>query len=186
MNKPGKIIAVAVACCSFVVASDTFAAAQKILSVDIRKILENYEAAKTTRTTYEVSLTAADKELKEMYDSAVRLQEEIGVLHEKSENTALVDSAREKLKQEAAGKIETLRVKEEEIIQFRQDFNRRVVQRRNQEMTDQMQKIESTTATIAKQKKADIVLNKNPGTLYVDDSLDISQLVIDALNAEKK
>jgi Skp family chaperone for outer membrane proteins len=186
MNKSVQIFATVVACCSFVSVADTFAAAQKIFSVDIRKVLENYEDAKATKVTYEESLAAADKELKEMYDSAMKLQEEIGALHEKAENTALIDSAREKFKQEAAEKFETLRIKEEEIIQFRQDFNRRVVQRRNQELLEQMQKIENATATIAKSKKADIVLNKNPGTLYVDDSLDISQLVIDKLNEEKK
>jgi Skp family chaperone for outer membrane proteins len=187
MNKSGKIIAIMAACSAFVTASDAFAAAQKILSVDVRKVLESYEAAKNTKTTYEESLAAADKELKEMYDSAMKLQEEIGGLHEKSENTALIDSAREKFKQEAAEKFETLRIKEEEIIQFRQDFNRRVVQRRNQELLEQMQKIESTASNIAKSKKADMVVNKNPGAvLYVDESLDISQLVIDTLNEEKK
>jgi Skp family chaperone for outer membrane proteins len=124
---------------------------------------------------------AADKELKERGDALTKLQEEIGTLNEKAENTALLDSIREKSKQEAEEKTEILHIKEGEFIQFRQDLNKKLAEHRNKELAAQLKAIEDATAT-----KADIVINKIPGALYVDDSLDITPLIIEELNSKQK
>ncbi|MDR2778871.1 MAG: OmpH family outer membrane protein [Puniceicoccales bacterium] len=185
MKNKGKIIAVIMAVCSLCT-TDVSAAIQKILSVDVQKVFENYENAKVVQAAFSEAVQAADKELKEMGDALTKLQEEIGTLSERTENTALLDSVREKSRLEAEEKTEALRVKEGEFIQFRQDLDRKLTERRKKEITEQYKAIECATASVAKIKKADIVLNKIPGTLYVDDSLDITQLVIDELNSKQK
>ena len=77
------------------------AAPQKILSVDMQKVLEEYKDAQAARTAMEEAVKSADNELKEMYDAIVALNKEIDELNEKAENTALLDDAREKFKKEA-------------------------------------------------------------------------------------
>jgi Skp family chaperone for outer membrane proteins len=51
---------------------------------------------------------------------------------------------------------------------------------------EQGKAIEDSAAAVAKSKKADVVLNKIPGTLYVDDSMDITNLVVEKLNSKSK
>jgi outer membrane protein len=176
--------AVAVVCCSLVATASTLTAAQKILSVDVQKVFENYEVAKASRAARSEAIAAADRELKEMYDSMVKLQEEISELNEKAENATLVDTAREKFRDEVTQKIETLRIKEGEFMRLRQDVNRKLAERRNKEFIEQNREIEEVAAGIAKAQKADIVLARI-AVLYINDSLDITQLVIDKLNEKK-
>jgi Skp family chaperone for outer membrane proteins len=185
MKKLGKVVTVVAASCALICGVDV-AAAQKILSVDLQKVFENYEDAKAAQTAYGKAVSAADKELKELYDSAMKLQEEVSALNEKADNSALLDSAREKFRAEADEKTEALRVKEEEFVQLRQDLSRKFMERKNKELLEQVKAIEDASAAVAKSKKADIVLNKVPGTLYVDESMDVTQLVIDKLNGKGK
>jgi Skp family chaperone for outer membrane proteins len=185
MKNRGKIVAIVVAMCLLCM-TNVSAAVQKILSVDIQRVFENYDSAKTAQAAFSEAVAAADKELREMGDALTKLQEEIGTLNERAENTALLDSVREKSKQEVEEKTEALRVKEGEFMQFRQDLNKRLAERSNRDITAQGKAIEDATAVVAKANKADIVINKIPGALYVDDSLDITQLVIDELNSKQK
>jgi Skp family chaperone for outer membrane proteins len=160
------------------------APSQKILSVNLQKVFENYDEAKASQAAFSESIAVAQEEFKEMYEAATKLQEEIAELNEKAENTALLDSAREKFRGEAAGKVDVLRAKEKELFQFRQDINKKLTDRRNKELAEHSKTIEDVIAKIAKEKKADVVLNKFIGTLYVDESLDITQLVVDRLNSK--
>ncbi|MDR1528117.1 MAG: OmpH family outer membrane protein [Puniceicoccales bacterium] len=185
MKSRGKVVAAIVAICLLYV-TNVSAAVQKILSVDMQKVFENYESAKTAQAAFSEAVVAAEKELKEMGDALTKLQEEIGTLGERAENAALLDSVREKSRQEAEEKTEVLRIKEGEFIQLRQDLNKRLAEHRNRDLAAQLKAIENAAAVVAKAKKADIVLSKIPGTLYVDDSLDITPLIIDELNSKQK
>ncbi|MDR2603581.1 MAG: OmpH family outer membrane protein [Puniceicoccales bacterium] len=185
MKNRGKIV-VAVMAVFLLRMADVSAAVQKILSVDLQKVFENYESAKTANAVFSEAVVAAEKELKEMGDALTKLQEEIGILNERAENAALLDSVREKSRQEIEEKMEVLRGKEKEFIQFRQDVQKRLTEHKNKDVAVQFKAIEDATAVVAKAKKADIVLNKIPAVLYVDGSLDITQLVIDELNSKQK
>ncbi|MDR2432501.1 MAG: OmpH family outer membrane protein [Puniceicoccales bacterium] len=185
MKNRGKIVVAVVAMCLLCIA-DVSAAVQKILSVDLQKVFESYEGAKAVNAAFSEAVAAAEKELKEMGDALTKLQEEICALNERAENAALLDAVREKSRLEIEEKMEAFRVKEGEFIQFRQDLNKRFAERKNKEFTVQIKAIENAATIIAKAKKADIIINKIPSTLYVDDSLDITQLVIDELNSKQK
>ncbi|MDR2628856.1 MAG: OmpH family outer membrane protein [Puniceicoccales bacterium] len=185
MKSKSKRVATIVAVCLLCM-TDVSAVVQKILSVDVQKVFEKYENAKAAQVVFSETVAAANKELKELGDALTKLQEEISTLNEKVGNTALLDSIREKSRQEAEEKTEILRVKEGEFIQFRQDLNRKLTEHKNRDLATQLKAIEDATAVVAKAKKADIVINKIPGALYVDDSLDITQLIIDELNSKQK
>ena len=185
MNKILKYCSIGILGCTLVSTSNASAAAQKIVSVDLQKVFEKYEAAQTAQAAYNADFEAAGQEFRGMYDEGIKLQEEINALHEKADNEALLDSAREKYRNEAEEKIEQLRAKETEFIQMRQEANKKFAERRNKELLEQEEAIKEATAIVAKKEKADIVLNKIPGTLYVKEDLDITELVIKQLNNKK-
>ena len=184
MNKILKYCSIGILGCTLLNTSN-LSAAQKIVSVDLQKVFEQYEAAKAAQTAYNADFEAAGQEFRGMYDEGVKLQEEIAALNEKAENEALLESAREKYRNEAEEKIEQLRAKETEFIQMRQEANKKFTERRNKELSEQEQAIKEATAVVAKAQKADIVLNKIPGTLYIKEELDITPLVIKELNKKK-
>lgn len=157
----------------------------KILTVDVQKVFENYDKAKSAQAAYNESLTAADRELRDMYESIVKMNEEAKDLQLKADNITLADAVRDKYKNEASAKMEDVRRKDIEFGQLRQDLSRQLNERRQNEITTQSQALEKAVAAVAKNKKADIVLNQFTSTLYVNDSLDISDAVIAELNKSK-
>lgn len=184
MNKILKYCSIGILGCTLASTSN-LSAAQKIVSVDLQKVFEQYEAAQTAQAAYNADFEAAGQEFRGMYDEGVKLQEEINALHEKADNAALLESAREKYRNEAEEKIEQLRAKETEFIQMRQEANKKFAERRNKELLEQEEAIKEATAIVAKAQKADIVLNKVPGTLYIKEDLDITSLVVKQLNNKK-
>ena len=184
MKNCNKVLLGLIAGSSLFCLSSLDAAPQKILSVDMQKVLEEYKDAQAARTAMEEAVKSADNELKEMYDAIVALNKEIDELNEKAENAALLDDAREKFKKEAEDKTEVLHEKEGEFMRFRQDVSKKFSDKQQKDMQEQDKAIKKAAAEIAKSKKADIILNKFPSTLYIDDSLDITQLLIDRLNSK--
>ncbi|MDR3144528.1 MAG: OmpH family outer membrane protein [Puniceicoccales bacterium] len=182
MEKFRKITIAASVACSLMFTVDAFAA-QKILVVDSIKALENHEASKAIFNAFREAHDAALKEFKEMGDSAMKVQEEIEILEEKANNDSLLDSVRDKCRKEAEEKAELFRLKWKEVEQFRHDIERKLAERRSKELADQRTALEKATSAVAKAKKGDIVINKF-AVPYADDALDITQAVIDKLNAK--
>lgn len=156
----------------------------KILSVDTQKVFERYNEAQEAQAAYGEAVAAADKELKEMHEEVEKLGEKVNALREKSENTTFTEAAREKYRKEAEEKEELLRIKADEFYRRRQSMNDDLVKRRNEEVSEHIKAINEAVADVAKSKKADIVLSKATGTVYVDPLLDITDDVIKFLNED--
>ena len=156
----------------------------KILSVDTQKVFERYNEAQEAQAAYGEAVAAADKELKEMHEEVEKLGEKVNALREKSENTTFTEAAREKYRKEAEEKEELLRIKADEFYRRRQSMNDDLVKRRNEEVSEHIKAINDAVADVAKSKKADIVLSKATGAVYVDPSLDITDDVIKFLNED--
>lgn len=156
----------------------------KILSVDTQKVFERYNEAQEAQAAYGEAVAAADKELKEMHEEVEKLGEKVNALREKSENTTFTEAAREKYRKEAEEKEELLRIKADEFYRRRQSMNDDLVKRGNEEMSEHIKAINDAVADVAKSKKADIVLSKATGAVYVDPSLDITDDVIKFLNED--
>ncbi|MDR2436430.1 MAG: OmpH family outer membrane protein [Puniceicoccales bacterium] len=180
-----KLVSVLLFSCAFVGGAFAWPSSTKIFSVDVQKVFESFEKAKAAQEAYNEAVSAADRELREMYEEIVKANDEVKDLQAKADNTALTDAARSKFKAEATTKTEELRKKDLEFGQLRQDLNRRLIERRQGEIADQSKDLEAAVAEIAKEKKADLVINKFTAAIYVDDSLDISDLVIAKLNGKK-
>ena len=158
---------------------------QKVMTVDLGKVFEKYEVAKTARDVYNKELEAADKELQNMYNEAVKLNEEVQDLTSKANNSALTDNARQKFSDESAKKSEVLKEKEADFTKMRQDVTNKFNERRQKEVGEQAKVIEGVIGDVAKNKKSDIVLNKAQCVLYSEEEYDMTQVVIDSLNAKK-
>ncbi|MDR1255952.1 MAG: OmpH family outer membrane protein [Puniceicoccales bacterium] len=171
--------------CLCVASASAWPTSTKILSVDIQKVLENFEKAKKTRLEYTEAVAVAEKELRAVYEEVMKINDEVKELQAKADNSALTDTARSKFKAEATAKGEELRKKDLELAQLRQDLNKKLTERRQGEIAEQFKELEAVVTEIAKDKKADVVLNKLSSAFYVDDSLDISDLVIAKLNGKK-
>ena len=156
----------------------------KILSVDTQKVFERYNEAQEAQAAYGEAVAAADKELKEMHEEVEKLGEKVNALREKSENTTFTEAAREKYRKEAEEKEELLRIKTDEFYRRRQSMNDDLVKRGNEEMSEHIKAINEAVADVARSKKADIVLSKATGAVYVDPSLDITDDVIKFLNED--
>jgi outer membrane protein len=151
----------------------------------VQKVFENFEKAKLAQAAYGEAAAAADKELRGIYEEVMKINDEVKELQSKADNTALTDVARGRFRSDAAAKTDDLRKKDLEFGQLRQDLNRKLTDRRQSEITEQSKDLEKAVEEIAKDKKADLVLNKLTATIYVDDSMDISDLVIAKLNGKK-
>ncbi|MDR2720779.1 MAG: OmpH family outer membrane protein [Puniceicoccales bacterium] len=179
-----KLVSVLLFSCAFAGGAFAWPSSTKILSVDVQKVFDNFEKAKAAQAAYNEAVSVADKELREIYDEIVKINDEVKDLQAKADNAALTDTARSKFKAEAMTKTEELRKKDLEFGQLRQDLNKRLIERRQGEIADQSKDLEVVVAEIDKEKKADLVLNKFTSAIYVDDSLDISDLVIAKLNGK--
>ena len=160
------------------------AACAKILSVDTQKVFERYNEAQEAQAAYGEAVAAINKELKEMHEEVEKLGEKVNALREKSENTTFTEAAREKYRKEAEEKEELLRIKTDEFYRRRQSMNDDLVKRGNEEMSEHIKAINEAVADVARSKKADIVLSKATGAVYVDPSLDITDDVIKFLNED--
>ncbi|MDR3274364.1 MAG: OmpH family outer membrane protein [Puniceicoccales bacterium] len=180
-----KLVSISLFSCVFAACAAAWPSSAKILSVDVQKVFDNFEKAKTIQGAYNEAVTVADKELRGMYEEVVKINDEVKDLQSKSDNSALTDTARSKFKVEVSTKTEELRKKDMEFGQLRQDLNKKLTDRRQSEIAEQVKELEAAVTEIAKEKKADIVINKLTAAIYVDESLDISDLVIAKLNGQK-
>jgi Skp family chaperone for outer membrane proteins len=180
-----KLVSVLLSSCAFAVSAFAWPNSAKILSVDVQKVFENFEKAKASQAAHNEAVSAADKELRAIYEEIIKVNDEVKDLQAKAENSALTDVARNKFKAEVTAKTEELRKKDMEFGQLRQDLNKKLTERRQNEVTEQLKDLETAVTEIAKDKKADLVLNKFTAAIYVDESLDISDLVVAKLNGNK-
>ncbi|MDE6432487.1 MAG: OmpH family outer membrane protein [Opitutales bacterium] len=178
-----KFVSVLLSSCALAAPLCAWSSNQKILTVDIQKVFENYDKAKAAQAAYAESVSAADKELREMYEELVKISDTVKELQAKADNTNLTDSARNKFKNEANAKLEEMRKKDIEFGQLRKDLNEKLSRRRQNEITEQSKAFEKAVSKVAKAKKADIVL---ANAIYNDEATDISDLVTEELNSKSK
>jgi Skp family chaperone for outer membrane proteins len=185
MENMKKLASVLLSSCVCVASACAWPGSPKILSVDVQRVFDNFEKAKSAQAAYGEAVSAADKELRNVYEEVMKINDEVRELQSKADNNALTDVARNKFRAEASAKTDDLRKKDMEFGQLRQDLNKKLTDRRQSEIAEQSKDLEKAVAEIAKDKKADLVLNKFTAAIYVDDSLDISDLVISKLNGQK-
>jgi Skp family chaperone for outer membrane proteins len=109
-------VALVMTVCLLLCVIDISAPLEKILSINVQKIFENYESNKTAQTAFSEAVAAAVKELQEMTNVIMKLQEEMNTLSKGVENAALLDSFCSKFKAKSEEKMETFRIQKRHFI----------------------------------------------------------------------
>lgn len=165
------------------------AVAQKtpvLLIVDMQKLYQDYWKAAEARDKLQSSVETAQAQIEEMLEDRNNLQEALTTLNEQLQSDAIAEAAREELTSQAQERLEELRQKNMDIQQFRQRSQTTLQQRQQGIVQLHFNEIREVVEDIAVSKGADLVLNSaGVAIIYADDSYDITQEVLDQLNASQ-
>ena len=125
-------------------------------------------------------------EIEKMMQEGKKLFDEREALINKINNLANSEAVKKDLEKQISAVQEKINKKGEEINRFRQEKDEKLDQRRQAILTDHFNEINAVIENLAKQKNADVILNK-VGILYSKPEFDITNEVIQIVNkpAEK-
>ncbi|MDR2807334.1 MAG: OmpH family outer membrane protein [Puniceicoccales bacterium] len=162
---------------------------QKAISIGIvysSKISKDYYKIEELNALLLKELNAAQKELLSMASEFDKMAKEYHELSEKSENPALTEDAKKKIKLDADAKLEILKQKEHAIRDFKVNSENRIAKMKMEEGAKVMAMINQKIGSMAKAKEMSLVFDgDNPGVFYAAESLDMTGAVLEALNAEQ-
>lgn len=158
-----------------------------IATISSQKIVGDYNRVKEFNKNLEANVNSAQQELVTMMEAYEKAVKEYQELLEKSENPVLKEEAKSQLKKEAEEKLEVLRQKEQAMMDFRGNSEKRINQQRLDESMAINNNIRNVIAVLSKEKGVNVVLDSdNPGVFYADTDLDITTEVLTKLNADFK
>jgi outer membrane protein len=147
----------------------------KIAYVDVEEVLREYEGSKKAE---EEMKTQSEKISNELDQLAIPFQQKVQEYQQNSQSMSA--STRQEKEQEL--------MQEQQMIQQRQQIAQQQVQAEGQKMIDQINEdIEAFLASYAKSNGYTYILGTSATTksvLYGEESLDITEQVLDALNAD--
>lgn len=148
----------------------------KIGYVDVREVMNDYNAAKSV----EVALKLEQEQITKSMDSlAAPFQAKVQEFYAKSSSM----SANQKVKEEQA-----LQQESQQIQQQQQQVQQYLQQKGTAEIEKLTKKIDSMVASYASINKYQMIMatQGNGQVVYGDDSVNITESIIDALNAESE
>ncbi|MFP4165844.1 MAG: OmpH family outer membrane protein [Opitutales bacterium] len=152
-----------------------------IATVDVQEVLNNYEAFQQAAEKVQGSVAPVEEEMQQMQENMQGLMEEGREAQDRSQNPSLGEEARSEAQarvQELQGELQK---KQQQLQQFRQQAEQLAEQGREEELAPLQQKAVATVEKVAKEKGIDLVVPTN-GAIYSDDSLEITDSIIEALN----
>ncbi len=166
------------------VASNT--TATWVLTADVALIYNGYWKVQEALKNLQEADTKANLELKSMYDEGVGIANEVQELQGKAANPALTDEARKKYEDEAKQKMSVVHEKEKAFNEYQQQIGRTLAKQQEELMKQFTDDLTNVTEDIRRDRGATIVLNAvAPIVISSDPKDDITQLVLDRLNATK-
>ena len=112
-------------------------------------------------------------------------------IFEMTQNDALTEEARFKASTDAEHMVQQLKNKEREIQQFRQNTQRSIQQRQQTYRDLFLDEIKGVVLEVSREHKGDLILDTSgptalgiPGVIYSDPSWDITELVLERINAD--
>ena len=165
----------------------TGAVTPKVVAVDIELILKNYTKLQSAQQKLESSKKNAQQEIEILKEEGRKLVEKAKEQEARSKNPALSPSA----VQQAAAQLNELKVqiklKENELLDYVKRTDATLKQRFKNMLELHMKEVRDMVAVIAKEKGADLALNKSleDFVLYSASYFDITQAVLGRLNSVK-
>lgn len=158
----------------------------RVLTVDMGEIYNNYYRAQEAQSKFNSSVENAQEEIRKMIDEGRTMAEEFQELMAKANNPAYTEDAREKYGKQAEELQQQIRRKETEVNNFKQQADQQLAARRQSTLNLHLDEIKLAVKQVAQRQGADMVLNSNGlGIVYFQESSDITQSVLDILNADK-
>ncbi len=168
-------------------------AAEKIAVVDLAKIMDAYAPTETAEDLLQKLFDEYEQEKEGLKKKLDALKEELVGLLEQAENKMLTDSAREK-------KVDAARKKQAELLEFQRDMRatlgdrQRELGERRARMNERIVgELKDKVSDYAKKHSIALVLDTAsigvagaPMILHADDTLDITDKVMEALAEEEK
>ena len=156
-----------------------------ILTVDIAKIYEGYYRAQDAKLKFSSSVEAAQEEIRLLMEEARQIADKLQEATGKAKNPGYTDEARARHGKEAEELAQKLRRKETEINNFQQTTKQNLDLRSQSILEGHFAQIKEAVKEIAEARRADLVLNVNGmGVVYAKSTADISNLVLERLNAD--
>ncbi|HQU09113.1 MAG: hypothetical protein B7X06_02075 [Verrucomicrobia bacterium 21-51-4] len=167
-------------------ASTAASASGSYLTADVQKIFQNYYKAQDAQAKLQASADRAQQEMNAMLESGRDMVKQLQDLRDKSNNPAFNDDARSKFTAEADDTEMQIRQKERELNEFRMQTERTLNQQNATLVEMSMQEIQTAIKKIAQDRGVNLVLNSSgPFVVYSDLGLDITDLALTRLNADK-
>ncbi|WKN43085.1 OmpH family outer membrane protein [Tunicatimonas pelagia] len=144
----------------------------QIAYVNSDTLLENYEFFQTKR----VELEKRAEDLQKEYENRARgLQNEISNFQQNAGSMTM---------NQARAVEEDLRKKQQNLLQYQQNLSSQLLEEEGKVNDDLYERVSNFLEDYGKNKDFKLVLTytKNSGVLYADDSLDITQQVVEGLN----
>ncbi|MCX7824991.1 MAG: OmpH family outer membrane protein [Verrucomicrobiae bacterium] len=163
----------------------------KFGAVDVRKIYEEYYKTKIAQRNFDESVAAYRKDQQQRVADYNKLNEEFQKLREEANNPALTADKREQKTRQSQEKLAELRRSVEALKEFEQNGQQFL----NDQRRRQNEAILKDILEVIRKKSAEgaytLVFDKSgfgsvinmPATLYADDKLDLTDIVLKELNA---
>ncbi len=175
-----------IALIALISASVSLNAQNRILTVDMGEVFNNYYLAQEAQTQFNASVEQAQGEIRQMIDQGRKLAEKFQEIVAKANNPALTEDARAKHGKEAEDLQMQIRRKETEVNNFKQQADQQLAARRQSSLNVHLDRIKQVVSEIAAKKSADLVLNSNGlGVVFSKKESDITKEVLDVLNVGK-
>ena len=165
-----KVVAAVVVLAAFSFADMSFAAEIKIAVIDVNKVLNQSESGKAAKKKMEARYEELKKGIDAKQDEAMKLKDEI--------DKQKVMLGNDKLKE----KEDSLAAKIADLRKLTQESEMEMQERQGELTREVLKQIESHVDMVVKAEKFDLVLERSAGVVFVNDSMDITDRVIELVN----
>ena len=157
----------------------------KVVAVDVNQVLTDYTKFQAARKKLDASKENAQQEIEIMKEEGKGLVDRAKALEAKIKNPALTPAAQEKSLQEFNVLRKQIQQKERDLLAYIQRTDAVLKQRLKSILELNMSEIRDMVAIVAKEKGADLALNKSlkDFVIYSADYFDVTKEVLNRLNA---
>ena len=172
MRKAGIILAAAAIAAVF--AGTSLAEGLRVAVIDVNKILNDSAAGQAAKKKMEARYEELKKTIDAKQEEARKIKEEI--------DKQKVMLGKEKLKE----REDALQAKLNELRQLTQEGEREMQARQGELTRDVLKSVEAKVDVVVKADKLDLVLEKSVGVVHYEESMDITQRVLNLVDADGK
>ncbi|MDR2812370.1 MAG: OmpH family outer membrane protein [Puniceicoccales bacterium] len=150
------------------------------------KIQSKYHKVEALNDILKKNVDAVQKELISMLSEFEKVRKEHQELVNKAKNPALTEEAQKKIQAEADDKSIILKQKENAILDFKNNSESRISKIGAEESAKIVTEVRQKIGNIAKDRGILVVLDADgPGVLYAEETLDMTDDVLEILNADQ-